>query len=39
VSRRVVFVDQVAFRIRDPSSRLRRLVEVTGTKDLLLADE
>jgi anti-anti-sigma factor len=35
----LAFVDQVAFRIRDPSSWLRRLVEVTGTKDLLLPDE
>jgi anti-sigma B factor antagonist len=33
------FVDQVAFRIRDPSPQLRRLVETTGTGDLLLPDE
>ena len=38
-ARGLAFVDQVAFRIRDPSSRLRRLVEVTGTKDLLSPDE
>jgi anti-anti-sigma factor len=38
-ARSLAFVDQVAFRIRDPSSWLRRLVEVTGTKDLLLPDE
>ena len=38
-ARGLAFVDQVAFRIRDPSSWLRRLVEVTGTKDLLLPDE
>jgi anti-anti-sigma factor len=34
----LAFVDQVAFRIRDPSPRLRRLVEVSGTEDLLLPD-
>jgi anti-sigma B factor antagonist len=34
----LAFVDQVAFRIRDPSPRLRRLVEVSGTRDLLLPD-
>jgi anti-anti-sigma regulatory factor len=35
----LAFVDQVDFRIRDPSPRLRRLVEVSGTKDLLLPDD
>jgi anti-anti-sigma factor len=35
----LAFVDDVAFRIRDPSPQLRRLVEQTGTKDLLLPDE
>jgi len=35
----LAFVDQVVFRIRDPSPRLRQLVEVSGTKDLLLPDE
>jgi len=35
----LAFVDQVDFRIRDPSPRLRRLVEVSGTKDLLLSDD
>jgi anti-sigma B factor antagonist len=35
----LAFVDQVAFRVKDPSLRLRRLVEVSGTKDLLLPDE
>jgi hypothetical protein len=29
----------VIFRISDPSPRLRRLVEETGTKALLLPDE
>ena len=38
-ARGLAFVDRVAFRIRDPSARLRRLVEVSGTKDLLLPDE
>jgi anti-sigma B factor antagonist len=38
-ARGLAFVDQVAFRISDPSPRLRRLVEVSGTKDLLLPDE
>jgi anti-sigma B factor antagonist len=35
----LAFVDQVAFRIRDPSPSLQRLVEVSGTKDVLLPDE
>ena len=35
----LAFVDQVVFRIRDPSPRLRQLVQVSGTKDLLLPDE
>jgi anti-anti-sigma factor len=35
----LAFVDQVAFRVRDPSPQLRRLVETTGTNDLLLPDE
>jgi anti-sigma B factor antagonist len=35
----MAFVDRVDFRIRDPSPRLRQLVEVSGTKDLLLPDE
>lgn len=34
----LAFVDQVTFRIRDPSPQLRRLVETTGTRDLLLPD-
>jgi anti-sigma B factor antagonist len=34
----LAFVDRVDFRIRDPSPRLRQLVEVSGTKDLLLPD-
>lgn len=34
----LAFVDHVAFRIRDPSPQLRRLVETTGTTDLLLPD-
>jgi len=29
----------VAFQIRDPSPKLRRLVEVSGTEDWLLPDE
>ncbi|HET6832371.1 MAG TPA: STAS domain-containing protein [Acidimicrobiales bacterium] len=29
----------VAFRISSPSARLRRLVELTGTKDYLLPEE
>jgi anti-anti-sigma factor len=35
----LAFVDQVAFRIRDPSPQLRRLVQTSGTGDLLLPDE
>jgi anti-sigma B factor antagonist len=35
----LAFVDQVAFRISEPPPQLRRLVEVSGTKDLLLPDE
>jgi anti-anti-sigma factor len=35
----LAFVDQVAFRIRDPSPQLRRLVDMSGTQDLLLPDE
>jgi anti-sigma B factor antagonist len=35
----LAFVDKVAFRLRDPSPGLRRLVEVSGTGDLLLPDE
>ena len=35
----LAFVDHVAFRIADPSPQLRRLVETTGTGDLLLPDE
>jgi anti-anti-sigma factor len=35
----LAFVDQVAFRIADPSPQLRRLVETTGTGDLLLPGE
>lgn len=38
-ARGLAFVDRVAFRIRDPSPRLRRLVEVSGTEDLLLLHE
>ena len=38
-ARGLAFVDQVAFRIKHPPPQLRRLVEVTGTKDLLLPDE
>jgi anti-sigma B factor antagonist len=38
-ARGLAFVDQVAFRIRDPSPQLRRLVEMSGTQDLLLPDE
>jgi anti-sigma B factor antagonist len=34
----LAFVDHVAFRIRDPSAQLRRLVETTGTQDLLSHD-
>jgi anti-sigma B factor antagonist len=32
----MAFIDQVAFGIRDASPGLRRLVEVSGTEDLLL---
>jgi anti-sigma B factor antagonist len=35
----LAFVDQVAFRLRDPSPRLRRLVEVSGAAELLLPNE
>jgi anti-sigma B factor antagonist len=35
----LAFVDRVDFRISDPSPWLRRLVEQTGTRDLLLPDE
>jgi anti-sigma B factor antagonist len=38
-ARALAFVDQVAFRISDPSRRLLRLVEQTGIKDPLLPDE
>ena len=38
-ARGLAFVDQVVFRVRDPSPGLRRLVEQTGVKDLLLPDE
>jgi anti-sigma B factor antagonist len=38
-ARGLAFVDQVDFRIRDPSPPLRRLVEVSGTSDLLLPDD
>jgi anti-anti-sigma factor len=38
-ARGLAFVDQVAFRISDPSPRLRRLIEQTGITDLLLPDE
>lgn len=38
-ARGLAFVDHVDFRIRDPSPPLRRLVEVSGTSDLLLPDE
>jgi anti-anti-sigma factor len=34
----LAFVDQVAFRIRDPSPGLRRLIERTGTREVLLPD-
>ena len=37
--RGLAFVDHVAFRIRDPSPTLRRLVEVSGTEDWLMPDE
>ena len=35
----LALVDQVAFRIKDPSPGLRRRLELTATKDLLLPDE
>ena len=35
----LAFVDRVEFRISDPSPELRRLLEATGTKDLLSPDE
>ena len=35
----LAFVDQVAFRIKDPSPGLRRRLELTAAKDLLLPDE
>jgi anti-sigma B factor antagonist len=38
-ARDLAFVDQVAFRIKDPSPQLRRRLELTATKDLLLPDE
>jgi anti-sigma B factor antagonist len=38
-ARDLAFADQVAFRIQDPSPRLRRLLELTATKDLLMPDE
>jgi anti-anti-sigma factor len=38
-ARGLAFVDQVAFRIKDPPPQLRRLVQVSGTEDLLLPDE
>jgi anti-sigma B factor antagonist len=38
-ARDLAFVDQVAFGIKDPSPELRRRLEVTATKDLLLPDE
>jgi anti-anti-sigma factor len=38
-ARDLAFVDQVAFRIQDPSPKLRRLLELTATKDLLMPDE
>ena len=38
-ARGLAFVDQVAFRIKDPSPGLRRRLELTATKDLLLPDE
>jgi anti-anti-sigma factor len=37
-ARGLAFVDQVAFRIKDPPPQLRRLVQVSGTEDLLLPD-
>ena len=38
-ARDLAFVDQVAFRIKDLSLGLRRRLELTATKDLLLPDE
>jgi anti-sigma B factor antagonist len=38
-ARGLAFVDQVAFRIKDPSPGLRRRLELTATKDLLMPDE
>jgi anti-anti-sigma factor len=38
-ARDLAFVDQVAFRIKDPSPKLRRRLELTATKDLLMPDE
>jgi anti-sigma B factor antagonist len=38
-TRDLAFVDQVAFRIKDPSPRLRRRLELTATKDLLMPDD
>ncbi len=38
-ARGLAFADQVAFRIKDPSPRLRRRLELTATKDLLMPDE
>jgi anti-sigma B factor antagonist len=38
-ARGLAFVDQVAFRIKDPSPGLRQRLELTATKDLLMPDE
>jgi anti-sigma B factor antagonist len=38
-ARGLAFVDRVAFRVRGPSPQLRRLIEVSGTEDLLLPAE
>jgi anti-sigma B factor antagonist len=38
-ARNLALVDQVAFRIKDPSPGLRRRLELTATKDLLMPDE
>jgi anti-sigma B factor antagonist len=38
-ARGLAFVDQVAFRIKDPPPQLRRLLQVSGTEDLLLPNE
>jgi anti-sigma B factor antagonist len=35
----LAFVDHVRFRIKDPSPRLRQLLEVSGTGELLLPDD